>query len=85
MTALTGVHVHPPAVSRCQEEEPEKEEGADDQEQPEFEERKEHNADGQTSEQNVQSETAVELAGEASERDQAKEVRNRQNLRTRTS
>lgn len=34
----------------------------------------EHDADGQTGEQNIQSDTAVELAGEASERDQAKEV-----------
>ncbi|CAK6975580.1 Hypothetical predicted protein [Scomber scombrus] len=49
-------------------------EGADeDEEQPESAERKEHDTDGQTGEQNVQSDTAVELAGEASERDQAKE------------
>lgn len=47
----------------------------EDEEQPESAERKEHDADGQTGEQNVQSDTAVELAGEASERDQAKEVR----------
>ncbi|XP_077950103.1 midasin isoform X1 [Gasterosteus aculeatus] len=54
--------------------EEEEEEGAgEDEEQPESAERKEHNADGQTGEQNVQSDTAVELAGEASERDQAKE------------
>lgn len=45
-----------------------------DEAQPESAERKEHQADGQTGEQNVQSETAVELGGEASERDQAKEV-----------
>ncbi|XP_042247008.1 midasin [Thunnus maccoyii] len=52
----------------------EEDEGADeDEEQPESAERKEHNTDGQTGEQNVQSDTAVELAGEASERDQAKE------------
>nr|XP_020508278.1 midasin [Labrus bergylta] len=52
----------------------EEEEGAgEDEEQPESAERKEHNTDGQTGEENVQSETAVELAGEASERDQAKE------------
>lgn len=37
-------------------------------------ERKEHAADGQTGDENVQSDTAVELAGAASERDQAKEV-----------
>lgn len=37
-------------------------------------ERKEHATDGQTGEENVQSDTAVELAGAASERDQAKEV-----------
>lgn len=36
--------------------------------------RKEHSADGQIGEQNIQSDTAVELAGEVSEKDQAKEV-----------
>ncbi|XP_069561962.1 midasin [Brachyistius frenatus] len=52
----------------------EEEEGGDeDEEQPESAERKEHDADGQTGEQNVQSDTAVELAGEASEKDEAKE------------
>ncbi|KAJ8008932.1 hypothetical protein DPEC_G00083550 [Dallia pectoralis] len=51
----------------------EEEEEGKDEEQPESAERKEHNTDGQTGEDNVQSETAVELAGEASERDQAKE------------
>ncbi|CAB1340438.1 unnamed protein product, partial [Coregonus sp. 'balchen'] len=52
----------------------EEEEGAgEDEKQPESAERKEHKTDGQTGEENVQSETAVELAGEASERDQAKE------------
>ncbi|KAM3861280.1 midasin [Diretmus argenteus] len=50
------------------------EEGAEeDEEQPDASERKEHNSDGQTGEQNVQSDSAVELAGEASEKDQAKE------------
>ncbi|KAI9517137.1 AAA ATPase midasin, partial [Dissostichus eleginoides] len=50
------------------------EEGAgEDEEQPESAERKEHNTEGQTGEQNVQSDTAVELGGEASEREQAKE------------
>uniref|UniRef100_A0A3Q2XAQ0 Midasin AAA ATPase 1 n=1 Tax=Hippocampus comes TaxID=109280 RepID=A0A3Q2XAQ0_HIPCM len=48
--------------------------GMDDAEDPlESAERKEHTTDGQTGEQNFQSDTAVELAGEASERDQAKE------------
>ncbi|XP_051908078.1 midasin isoform X2 [Hippocampus zosterae] len=48
--------------------------GMDDAEDPlESTERKEHATDGQTGEQNFQSDTAVELAGEASERDQAKE------------
>ncbi|XP_034555077.1 midasin [Notolabrus celidotus] len=52
----------------------EEEEGpGEDEEQPESAERKEHDTDGQTGEENVQSDTAVELAGEASERDQAKE------------
>lgn len=59
----------------CPQEEEGEEEGADeDEEQPESTERKEHDTDGQTGEQSVQSDTAVELAGEASERDQAKEV-----------
>ncbi|KAI3364212.1 hypothetical protein L3Q82_010816 [Scortum barcoo] len=54
--------------------EEEQEDGqGEDEDQPESAERKEHNTDGQTGEQNVQSDTAVELAGEASERDQAKE------------
>eukprot|EP00063_Salmo_salar_P024834 XP_013999669.1 PREDICTED: midasin-like [Salmo salar] len=52
---------------------PKEEEEGEDEEQPESAERKEHNTDGQTGEENVQSETAVELAGDASERDQAKE------------
>ncbi|XP_047429048.1 midasin isoform X2 [Mugil cephalus] len=56
-----------------EEEEEEKEGGDEDGEQPESAERKEHNRDGQTGEENIQSDTAVELAGEASERDQAKE------------
>ncbi|CAB1440281.1 unnamed protein product [Pleuronectes platessa] len=50
----------------------EEEEGGDE-EQPESAERKEHDRDGQTGEENVQSDTAVELGGEASEKDQAKE------------
>ncbi|XP_067097253.1 midasin [Osmerus mordax] len=52
----------------------EEEEGVgEDEEQPEAVKREEHATDGQTGEENVQSDTAVELAGEASERDQAKE------------
>ncbi|XP_061609171.1 midasin isoform X3 [Phyllopteryx taeniolatus] len=41
--------------------------------QPESAQRKEHKTEGQTGEQNFQSDTAVELAGEAPERDGAKE------------
>lgn len=48
--------------------------GNKDEEQPEAADRKEQNTNGQTGEENIQSDTAVELAGEASERDQAKEV-----------
>lgn len=36
--------------------------------------RKDHSTDGQTGEENIQSDTAAELAGEASERDDVKEV-----------
>ncbi|XP_062266826.1 midasin [Platichthys flesus] len=50
----------------------EEEEGGEE-EQPESAERKEHDRDGQTGEENVQSDTAVELGGEASEKDQSKE------------
>lgn len=50
-------------------------EGADTEaELPESSDRKEHHADGQTGEQNIQSDTAVELSGEVAEKDQAKEV-----------
>uniref|UniRef100_A0A665VA47 Midasin n=1 Tax=Echeneis naucrates TaxID=173247 RepID=A0A665VA47_ECHNA len=52
---------------------PKEEGGAEDEEQPESAERKEHDRDGQTGEENLQSDSAVELGGEASERDQAKE------------
>ncbi|XP_061756335.1 midasin isoform X2 [Nerophis ophidion] len=45
----------------------------DEEEQPESSEREEHNAEGQTGEQNFQSDTAVEMAGEASHTDQVKE------------
>ena len=59
----------------------EDEEGeGEDEEQPDSAERKEHSMDGQTGEDNVQSDTAVELAGEASEREQAKEVTFRNDL-----
>ncbi|XP_051581140.1 midasin isoform X2 [Myxocyprinus asiaticus] len=52
----------------------EEEDGGEDNEAKlESAERKEHASDGQTGEENVQSDTAVELAGAASERDQAKE------------
>lgn len=55
--------------------EPKEEEdgGEDDEAQLDSAERKEHASDGQTGEENVQSDTAVELAGAASEKDQAKE------------
>lgn len=56
----------------------EENEGEDDEAQMESAERKEHASDGQTGEENVQSDTAVELAGAASERDQAKEVRRKE-------
>uniref|UniRef100_A0A8C6J801 Midasin n=1 Tax=Melopsittacus undulatus TaxID=13146 RepID=A0A8C6J801_MELUD len=56
---------------------PQEEEGKDnsemDEEIPEAEERMEHETQGQTGQENVQSDSAVELAGEASERDQSKE------------
>uniref|UniRef100_A0A3Q1JQ86 Midasin n=1 Tax=Anabas testudineus TaxID=64144 RepID=A0A3Q1JQ86_ANATE len=55
------------------EDNPEDEGGNKDEEQPEAADRKEQNTNGQTGEENIQSDTAVELAGEASERDQAKE------------
>ncbi|XP_042084236.1 midasin isoform X2 [Haplochromis burtoni] len=51
----------------------EEEGGGEDEELPECAERKWHDTDGQTGEDNIQSDTAVELAGEASERDEAKE------------
>uniref|UniRef100_A0A3Q3KQB7 Midasin n=1 Tax=Mastacembelus armatus TaxID=205130 RepID=A0A3Q3KQB7_9TELE len=54
-------------------EDEEEEGGGEDEEQPGLADRKEHATDGQTGEENVQSDTALELAGEASERDQAKE------------
>ncbi|XP_076872534.1 midasin isoform X2 [Brachyhypopomus gauderio] len=49
------------------------EEEDDDDAQVNSAERKEHASEGQTGEENVQSDTAMELAGAASERDQAKE------------
>ncbi|KAG9282412.1 midasin isoform X2 [Astyanax mexicanus] len=48
-------------------------EDEDDDAKVESTERKEHATDGQTGDENVQSDTAVELAGAASERDRAKE------------
>ncbi|XP_060128572.1 midasin isoform X2 [Zootoca vivipara] len=44
-----------------------------DEELPDAVERMEHETDGQAAEENLQSDTAVELAGTASEKDQAKE------------
>ncbi|NXE72930.1 MDN1 protein, partial [Cochlearius cochlearius] len=56
---------------------PQEEEGKDnsemDEQIPEPEERMEHETQGQTGQENLQSDSAVELAGEASERDQSKE------------
>uniref|UniRef100_A0A3Q3ARQ7 Midasin n=1 Tax=Kryptolebias marmoratus TaxID=37003 RepID=A0A3Q3ARQ7_KRYMA len=45
----------------------------EDDEQPNSAERRDHNTDGQTGEENIQCDTAVEMAGEASERDDFKE------------
>ncbi|KGL95354.1 Midasin, partial [Charadrius vociferus] len=56
---------------------PQEEEGKDnsemDEQIPEPEERMEHETQGQTGQENLQSDSAVELAGEASERDESKE------------
>uniref|UniRef100_A0A8D0DW25 Midasin n=1 Tax=Salvator merianae TaxID=96440 RepID=A0A8D0DW25_SALMN len=56
---------------------PQKEDGVNDPDQdehlPEAVERMEHETSGQTGEENLQSDTAIELAGTASEKDQAKE------------
>uniref|UniRef100_A0A3B3CZB6 Midasin n=1 Tax=Oryzias melastigma TaxID=30732 RepID=A0A3B3CZB6_ORYME len=52
---------------------PKDEEEGEDEEQPDSTERKEHSTDGQTGDDNLQSDAAVEVAGEASQRDQAKE------------
>ncbi|NXU56757.1 MDN1 protein, partial [Turnix velox] len=56
---------------------PQEEEGKDnsemDEQNPESEERMEHETQGQTGQENLQSDSAVELAGEASEKDQSKE------------
>uniref|UniRef100_A0A3P9MDK6 Midasin n=1 Tax=Oryzias latipes TaxID=8090 RepID=A0A3P9MDK6_ORYLA len=49
------------------------EEEGEEEEHPDSAERKEHSTDGQTGEDNLQSDAAVEVAGEASQRDQAKE------------
>ncbi|XP_057208356.1 midasin isoform X2 [Triplophysa rosa] len=56
-----------------QEPKEEEEGGEGDDAQIESAERKEHASDGQTGEENIQSDNAVELAGAASEKDQAKE------------
>ncbi|XP_009073549.1 PREDICTED: midasin-like, partial [Acanthisitta chloris] len=56
---------------------PQEEEGKDnpemDEDIPEAEKRMEHETQGQTGQENLQSDSAVELAGEASEKDQSKE------------
>ncbi|XP_062857908.1 midasin [Trichomycterus rosablanca] len=66
-----------PSADQGQKPKDEEEDGEEEEEEEdtkmESAERKEHATDGQTGEENVQSETAVELAGEASEKDQAKE------------
>ncbi|XP_034018727.1 midasin-like [Thalassophryne amazonica] len=62
-----------PNTNHQQKPEKEEEVAAEEEEQPESAERKEHSRDGQTGEQSVQSDTAVELAGEVSQRDEAKE------------
>ncbi|NXI53175.1 MDN1 protein, partial [Chloroceryle aenea] len=54
-------------------EEEEKDNSEMDEEIPEPEERMEHETQGQTGQENLQSDSAVELAGEASERDESKE------------
>eukprot|EP00062_Callorhinchus_milii_P017796 gi/632970574/ref/XP_007901724.1/ PREDICTED: midasin [Callorhinchus milii] len=53
--------------------EDEEDNNTDDKDITESEQRREHEADGNTGEENLQSDTAVELAGSASEKDQAKE------------
>lgn len=55
-------------------EEEDKDNSEMDEQLPEAEERMEHETQGQTGQENLQSDSAVELAGEASERDQSKEV-----------
>uniref|UniRef100_A0A803VJG9 Midasin n=1 Tax=Ficedula albicollis TaxID=59894 RepID=A0A803VJG9_FICAL len=54
-------------------EEEDKDNSEMDEQIPEAEERMEHETQGQTGQENLQSDSAVELAGEASERDQSKE------------
>ncbi|XP_078798874.1 midasin isoform X2 [Oryzias latipes] len=62
-----------PAVPVDKGDHPKDEEEGEDEEHPDSAERKEHSTDGQTGEDNLQSDAAVEVAGEASQRDQAKE------------
>ncbi|XP_067841398.1 midasin [Heptranchias perlo] len=52
---------------------PKADENTDDRDLPQSEQRMEHEAEGKTGDENLQSDTAVELAGSASEKDQAKE------------
>ncbi|RMC13256.1 hypothetical protein DUI87_10790 [Hirundo rustica rustica] len=54
-------------------EEEDKDNSETDEQIPEAEERMEHETQGQTGQENLQSDSAVELAGEASERDKSKE------------
>uniref|UniRef100_A0A8C3UQS1 Midasin n=1 Tax=Catharus ustulatus TaxID=91951 RepID=A0A8C3UQS1_CATUS len=54
-------------------EEEDKDNSEMDEQIPEAEERMEHETQGQTGQENLQSDSAVELAGEASEKDQSKE------------
>lgn len=55
-------------------EEESKDNSETDEQIPDPEQRMEHETEGQTGQENLQSDSAVELAGEASERDQSKEV-----------
>lgn len=56
----------------CQNEEEEK--IGEDEDVPDSAQRMEHETCGQTAEDNLQSDTAAELAGAAAEKDEAKEV-----------
>ncbi|XP_008936093.1 PREDICTED: midasin, partial [Merops nubicus] len=66
-----GVHATDQGLQPQEEED--KDNSEMDEQIPESEERMEHETQGQTGQENLQSDSAVELAGEASERDQSKE------------